>query len=220
MLHQLGLYPIFLLPVCEGGLTKMFYNSIPGITGFFLAAFVLIIILIRPLWVDIDKFISQATGLQFSWVAIVAALTALLSFGFAATFFKNISNPTAEGFPVFSAATLIIWAAVLVFLLYQVRFSLFSIVSPKRIFVIMAAFSFFCAALSLVFIRYGNAGFRQPGIIVASVSFVSAVFFVTMTVSSMREESSRWPAVAHRKHSDWKAHWITLTESHPVKNIF
>ncbi len=198
----------------------MLYNSIPGIAGFFLAAFILMIVLIRPLWVDIDKFISQATGLQFPWVAIVTALTGLISCGFTATFLRDISNPQANGFPVFSTAALIIWAAVLAFLLYQIRLSLFSIVSLKRLSVIMAAFSIFCTAVCLFFIDTGNAGFRQPGIIVASVALVSAGFFIMMTVSSMREENSRWPAVAHREHSDWKAHWITSPESRTVKNIF
>ena len=88
------------------------YNIIPGITGFFLAAFVLIIVLIRPIWVDLDKFISQATGFTFSWVMLIVTLTAILSFGFVSTFLRNILKPSAKSFPVFSVVILIIWAAV------------------------------------------------------------------------------------------------------------
>ena len=83
----------------------------------------------------------------------------------------------------------------------------------------MAAFCFFCAALSIVFIKAGNAGFRQPGIIVAFIALFLAVFFINMTFSAMHEESSRWPAVAHKDHSNWKAHWITLPEKPPIINI-
>jgi hypothetical protein len=198
-----------------GILQSNMQSFILGLTGLFLAFFDAMLIVIRSLWPDINKFIGKATGLQFQWVLTVFLLVLFLSVFFMAIFFTHLNLEKTNGYYVISAMTaLIIFSVVFVFLFSQIRLSLFSIISAAAfyrvlVFFFTCSFAIVLLSIAIAALNPGQVFYnRTAAVILAAILFCSGTISFFMANSASREEAGRWTAVEKRSHPGWDAQWI------------
>ncbi len=186
-----------------------------GLTGFFLAFFDVMLIVIRSRWPDINEFIAKATGLQFQWVLTVFLLVLFLSAFFLAIFFKHLFVKKTNGLIAISAMiALTIFSFVFIFLFNQIRLSLFSIISAEVFYRVLEVFFICCFAILLsgIAIAALNPGAvfynRTSAALLSLMLLVAASYSIFMANSANREEAARWPAAIKLPGSCWDAQWI------------
>ncbi len=190
-------------------------SFILGLTGVFLAFFDVMLLVIRPLWKEINKFINQALGLKFQWVWTVFGLSLILSAYFSAVFFTRLHMEETNAYIAASAfVMMIIFSIMLISLYNQVRLSLFSIIRASMFYLILAAF--FTGSFAVLLAGTAIAALTSDAVFYnrtsAAILLLMLIFAagcsIFKVISASRKEASIWPAVEKCPHPGWDAQWI------------
>jgi alpha-L-rhamnosidase len=190
-------------------------SFILGLTGFFLAFFNVMLIVIRPMWEEINKFINQALGLQFQWVRTVFVLALVLSAFYSALFFTHLNAEETNGYIAVAAFfMMIIFSIMLISLYSQVRRSLFSFITASKFYRILVvfftgSFSVLLAGIAFAAITSDAVFYNRTSAAILSLMLIVPVgCSIFKATSAGREETSRWPAAEKSSNPGWDAQWI------------
>jgi len=190
-------------------------SFILGLTGFFLAFFDVLLLVIRPLWEEINKFICKATGLKIKWVLTVFLLILFLSAFFLATFFLHLNMKKTNGPIAISAMfVLTIFFSIFIILVNQIRLSLFSIITAAKFYRVLEVFFICCIAvvLSGIAVTDLNPGAvfynRTSALVLSLILLAAAIYSIFQVNSAKREEAGRWHVPDKKPHTGWNAQWI------------
>ncbi len=190
------------------------------------AAALLMLVILRPLWFEMDLFITAAVGFTFHWSLTITIITAaiLIWRSICLAFTSAASTPRRRVLRLAGMIAPTVWGLLLVYVLVtESGTGLTAILPSSRLYLWYALlFLFMGPALFVPLKRSGGTGERGMRFTIRSVATACAVLglvFLLAAGHAAFKEHRRWPAVAAFPAQHWNASWITCPGLSPLERV-
>jgi hypothetical protein len=177
----------------------------------------LLVLLLEPLWFEMDIFIGGMTGVEIPWSVMLLLLAAASAIYCAVGYFLLMSGArSAPGIvrKVLAPLLCLLWGGILVELIQESTTSLPSVCPAWRLYAVFVALSaVLLAGFGIGLIRTKrSSGMRAAGAVAAGLCALLLIGFCTGVVTARAVERGRWPANTVQPHDDWSALWIAAVD--------
>lgn len=190
------------------------------------AAALLMLVILRPLWFEMDLFIAAAAGFNFHWSLIITIITAaiLIWRAIRLAFMSTVPFSRHRVLRLAGMIASTVWGLLCVYLLVtESGTGLTAIMPPSRLYLWYALlFLLMGPALYAAFktsVGSGGTTAHHTRILIAVACAVLGLVFLLAAGRAAFREHHRWPAAAASPAQHWSASWITCLGLSPLERV-